>query len=146
MILLSSKDHTQWLSLCQKPTVPYGPDYSTAPRWRTLMGQDWGSLPDRPSPLAVDRATKQLSIESALSQWAATRASTREHQHGRIMLNIPAKKKKGASHRRNSDKRRRPTTIEPIRGSDALGDKASIQRILARSDQDVSATDATRRG
>ena len=50
------------------------------------------------------------------------------------MLNIPTKKKTGTSHRRNSDKRRRPTTIEPIRGSDAPGDKASIQCILARSE------------
>ena len=50
------------------------------------------------------------------------------------MLNIPTRKKKGASHWRDSDKRRRPTTVEPLRGSDAPGDKASIQRILARSE------------
>ena len=98
------------------------------------MNPEWESLPDRPSPLALDRATKQLSIESALSKWANTRASTREARHNRIVLNLPTKKKKGTSHRRNSDKRRRPTTIEPLRGSDAPGDKASIQCILARSE------------
>ncbi len=37
-ILLSSKYHTQWLSLCKKLTEPHGPDYSIAPRWRTLIG------------------------------------------------------------------------------------------------------------
>ncbi len=70
-ILLSNRDRTQWLSLCKKLTEPHGPDYSIAPRWRNLMGLDWGSLPDRPSPLAVDNATKPLSIESSLSKRAA---------------------------------------------------------------------------
>jgi hypothetical protein len=37
-ILLFSKDHTQWLSIYQKLTEPHGPEYSIAPRWRTLMG------------------------------------------------------------------------------------------------------------
>ena len=50
------------------------------------------------------------------------------------MLNILAKKRKGTSHRRTTDKRRRPITIEPLRGSDAPGDKVSIIRILARSE------------
>ncbi len=137
MILLSSTYQAQWKSLRQKLSLRQRLAFSIAPSWRTILNPDWESLPDKPSPLALDRATKQLSIESALSQWAATRASTREPHHGRIMLNIPAKKKKGTSHRRNSDKRRRPTTIEPLRGSDAPGDKASIQRILARTPQDV---------
>ena len=33
-MLLSSKDPSHWLSLCQKPTWPQGLDYSIAPRWR----------------------------------------------------------------------------------------------------------------
>ena len=132
-ILLSSTYQAQWSLLRSKLALPQRLAYSIAPRWRTILNSDWESLLDRPSPLALDRATKQLSIESALSHWAATRASSRETQHGRIMLNIPTKKKTGASHRRLSDKRRRPTTIEPLRGSDAPGDKATIQRILARS-------------
>ncbi len=98
------------------------------------MNTDWISLLDRPSPLALDRATKQLSIESALSRWAATRANLRHTQHAHIRLNFPTKYKTGTSHRRKSDKRRRPTTIEPLRGSDAPGDNANIQRILARSE------------
>jgi len=61
-ILLSTRDHTQWLSLCMKLPEPHTPDNSIAPRWRTLMGQDWDSLLDRPSPLALDNATKQLSV------------------------------------------------------------------------------------
>jgi len=83
--------------------------------------------------MVVDIATKQLSIECALSQWAASRATSRGTQHARIMLNFPSKEKTGTSHRRKSNKRRRPTTIELLKGSDAPGDKATIQRILARS-------------
>jgi hypothetical protein len=37
-ILLSSKNYTHWLSLCQKLTEPHGSEYSIAPRWRALMG------------------------------------------------------------------------------------------------------------
>ena len=59
---LSSKDPAHWLSLCQKLTRPHELDYPIAPRWRTMMDPDWDFLPDRPSPLAVERATKQLSI------------------------------------------------------------------------------------
>ncbi len=49
------------------------------------------------------------------------------------MLTFPTNPKKGTSQRRTSDNRRRPTTIEPLEGSDALGNKASIQRIVAQS-------------
>ena len=133
-ILLYSKDQAEWSSLQGKLAMPHRLAYSIAPRWRSILNPDWGSLQDRPSPLALDKATKQLSIENAFSNWTATRAFIREIQQGRILLNIPARKKTGASHRRVSDKRRRPTTVEPLRGSDAPGDKASIQRILARSE------------
>jgi hypothetical protein len=105
-ILLSSTDQAQWTSLRRKLALSHRPTYSIAPRWRSILNPDWESLPDRPSPMALDRATKQLSIESALSKWATTRASTREAHHNRIMLNIPTKNKTGTSHRRNSDKRR----------------------------------------
>ncbi len=133
-ILLSSTDQAQWSSLRHKLALPQRLAYSIAPRWRSILNPVWESLLDRPSALALDRATKQLSIESALSHWPATRPSTRETLHARIRLNIPTKKKKGTSHWRNSDKRRRPSAVEPLRGSDAPGDKASIQRILARSE------------
>ena len=62
IVLLSSKDPACWLSLCQKLIWSQGLDYPIAPRWQTMMDPDWGSLPDRPSPLAVERATKQLFI------------------------------------------------------------------------------------
>jgi hypothetical protein len=45
-VLLSSKDPAHRLSLCQKLVDPQGPDDSIAPRCRTIMGQDWGSIPD----------------------------------------------------------------------------------------------------
>jgi hypothetical protein len=50
------------------------------------------------------------------------------------MVNFPSKENTRTSHRRKFDKRKRATTIEPLRGSNAPGDKATIQRILARSE------------
>jgi len=98
-VLLSSKDPTHWLLLCQKPTEPQVPESSIAPRWRAIMGQDWGSFPDRPSPLALDNATKQLSIERSLSQRAAAHATANGANRTRILLNYPAKGKTGALRR-----------------------------------------------
>jgi len=65
--LLSSKYTAHWQSLCLQLTLPQGLDYQIAPRWRTMLDPDWGSLPDKPSPLAVDRASSQLSIARTLS-------------------------------------------------------------------------------
>jgi hypothetical protein len=98
------------------------------------MGQGWDSLPDRPSPLAVDTATKQLSIESSLSKRAAALAAAANTNRTRIFLHFPAKGKAKTPRGQTGAKRIRSTTIEPLRGIDAPGDKASIQQILARSE------------
>ncbi len=95
---------------------------------------DWGSIPDTPSPLAVDMASKQLSIERALAQRAFTRADASTTHNARIVLNFPTRGKSGAPRRRVTYKRGRATTIETLRGSDAPGDKASTQQVLARSE------------
>ena len=96
------------------------------------MGQDWDFLPDRPSPLAVDMAAKQLSIERSLARRATTHAIATGTRHTRIFLNFPAKEQ--GPPRQTCSKCGRPTTIEPLKGSDAPGDKASIQQILARNE------------
>ena len=111
-VLLSSKDPAHWLSLCQKLTWPQGLDYSIAPRWRTMMDPDRGSLPDRPSPLALDRATKQLSIERSLAQRAVIRADANT-THSAIVLNFPTRGKSGAPRRRATYKRGRPRPSNP---------------------------------
>ena len=98
-----------------------------------MIDPDWGSLPDILSPLSGDRATQQLCIERALAQRAATRANANTTHSARIVLNFPTRGKSGALRRRATYRRGRATTIEPLRGSDASGDKASIQQVLARS-------------
>jgi hypothetical protein len=132
--LLSSTDYAHLMSLCQKLTMPQRLDYSIAPRRRTILNCDWGSLPDRPSPLAVDRATNQLSIERYLAKRAAARANVNTTHNSRIVLNFPARGRSGASRHRATHKRGRVIIIEPLRGSDAPGDKASIQQVLALSE------------
>jgi hypothetical protein len=133
-ILLSTRDHTQLLSLCKKLTEPNRPDYSIAPRWRNLMGQNWDSLLDKPSPIALDNATKQLSIESYLSKRAAVLTAANGTNRTRIRLHFPIKKKTKTPRGQTGAKRVQSITIEPLRGSDAPGDKASIQQIFARSE------------
>ena len=91
-------------------------------------------LPDRPSPLAVDRAIKQLSTESSLAKRAAALTAAKSTHRTRILLNFPPKGKARTPRGQTGAKRIRSTTIEPLRGSDAPKDKASILQILARSE------------
>jgi len=58
-----------------------------------MSDSDRGSLPVRPSILAVDRATKQLSIERVLSQWAAVHEDASATPRALIVLNFPTKGK-----------------------------------------------------
>jgi hypothetical protein len=96
------------------------------------MGQDWGSLPDRPTPLAVERANKQLSIESSLAKRDAVLAAANNTHRTRILLIFSAKGKTRTPRGQAGAKRVRSTIIELLRGSDAPGDKASVLHILAR--------------
>ncbi len=98
------------------------------------MGQDWGSLPDRPSPPAVDNATKQLSTENSLSKRAAALSFANHTSRTRILLPFPTKGTVRTPREQAGAKRVRSTTIEPLRGSYASGDEASIEQILARSE------------
>jgi hypothetical protein len=111
------------------------------------MNSYWGSLPDRPSPLAVGIATTQVSIERALAQRAGTLVDANITHSARIVLNFPTRTKSGAPRRRVTYKRGRATTIEPLRGSDASGDKASIQQLYSLdASRDASDIDADQLG
>ena len=145
-ILLSSKDHTQWISLCQKLTEPHGPEYSIAPRWRILMCQDSDSIPDRPSPLAVDNAAKQLSIASSLSERATSLAGGNNTHRSRIVLNIFAKGKARAPRGHASAKRLRPTNIEPLRVAMPLGTKRPSNKYCLATSRDASNITVARLG
>ncbi len=65
--LLASKDPAHWEKLkCSIKTTSLW-DLPIAPRWRHILNEDWTTIPDTPSPLTLDRATRQHSIKSALS-------------------------------------------------------------------------------
>jgi hypothetical protein len=99
-----------------------------------VLGQDRDSLPDKPSPLAIGKASKHLSTERSLKQRAISHSIATGTHRTRILLNFPAKGRPRAPRRQASSKRRWPTTIKPLRGSDAPWDKASIQQIMARTE------------
>jgi hypothetical protein len=90
------------------------------------MCKDWGTLPDKPSPLVVDNASKQLSIRRALLRAARAHLIGRPAQAAKITLYIP--------NNRPGHKRKTRNTVKPLRGSDAPGDKATIHHIIARSE------------
>jgi len=126
-LLSSSTDASHWQRLCTKTSAPYGGDHPIAPRWRIL-------IPDKPVLLTVGRASRQLSIERSLLHptRSLTRANTIRGIH--IVLNFAAKGRDGATKHRAALKRKAPTTVKPIRGSNAPGDKVAIHHILARCD------------
>ena len=91
-----------------------------------------GSRPYQPSPLSVDRASRQLSIDGTLLHPADPRLQTTPQGGHRITLNFPAKGRAGAVRHKAVPKRKASTTIVPLRGSDAPGNKATINHVLAR--------------
>jgi hypothetical protein len=145
-VLLFSKEPAHWLSLCQKLTWPQGLDYLIAPYWRALMDPKWGSLLDRPSPLALDRATKQLSIERSLSQHDAAHTDANGTQRTRVFLNFPAKGKSEAPRRRTTSKRGRAITIEFLRVAMPPGTKLPSNKYWLTASRDVSDMAADQHG
>jgi len=60
-ILLSSKDHAYWLSLCQKLTEPHGPEYSIASPMENLDGPRLGLYLGQTIP-SCDRQRNQTTL------------------------------------------------------------------------------------
>jgi len=145
-VILSSTDPAHWQSLCQRLTWPQGLDYSIAPRWRTILNPDWDSLPERPSPLVVDRATKQLSIERSLSQRDTTRAATRDSQHPRIMLNFPIEEKRGLRAEEHPPNVGGPPPLNPSEVAMPRGITLPSKKDWPEANRDASAMAADRLG
>ena len=91
------------------------------------------TIPNTPSPLALDRATRQQSITSAFT--GTTRNPNEGHMAppAKITLHFPTPRQRRVDKRKADLKRKAITTIEPLRGSDANGENAGISLILARS-------------
>ena len=64
--VLASTSLAHWQNLKKKITLPEWGDDPIAYRWRSILESDWGTLPDKPSPLVVDNASKQLCIRRDL--------------------------------------------------------------------------------
>jgi hypothetical protein len=64
--LLSSTGWEDWCIKKLKLAGPEGIDPSIAPRWRTIFQSAWITLPDKPTPLTLSRASRQPTIEEAL--------------------------------------------------------------------------------
>jgi hypothetical protein len=102
-----------------------------APRWRILLEPVWGAIPDKPSPMAWDGASKQLSIDRSISHAARTLPRNGSASAGRITLNFPPKGMAHNAINMTGLKRKSRIVVEPLRGIDVTGDKAGIHLILA---------------
>ena len=87
---------------------------------------DWGTIPDKPSPLVVDAASKQLFIQRALLHASRSHPQGGPSRATKITLHIPPS--------RPGHKRKIHIAVEPLRGSDVPGEKAAIHHNLARSE------------
>ncbi len=108
-------------------------DLPIAHRWRLILEEDWTTILTTPSPLTLDRTTRQQSITSAFN--GTSRAPNEGHtaQAAKITLHFPTPRQRRADKRKANLKRKATTTIEPLRDSDANGENADISLILARS-------------
>jgi hypothetical protein len=133
--LLSAKNLEEWRRLKPKISGPEAIDLSIAPRWRDIFAPAWGTLPERPSPHAISKASRQPTMMEALGNIPPPTAQSTDREGTRIVLrHFKPRRKKGF--KRNPASKRKPTpTIEPLRGSDAPGGNASILSILARAEQ-----------
>jgi hypothetical protein len=96
------------------------------------MEPDWVNLLDKPSPLTVSMASRQLSIEETLRRIPPSHPI--ERGGTRLVLSFKTRNKKGATNQGSASKRKTASTIEPFQGSDAPGGNSTIQCVLARAE------------
>ena len=118
--LLASKDPVHWEKLNRSiKTTPLW-DLTIAPKWRLILKEDWTTLPNTPSPLTLDRATRQHSIKSALIRHPGDPEGNAA-QILQLTLHIPSPRRRKADTRKAGLKRKAFNAREPLRGSDANG-------------------------
>ena len=129
---MASKDPAHWEKM--KRTIKTTPlwDLPIAQRWRHILEEDWTTIPDTPSPLTLDRATRQHSIKSAISIPPRDTTETNAVQTTKLILHFPSPRRRRSDKRKADLKRKALTTREPLRGSDANGENAGISLILER--------------
>jgi hypothetical protein len=131
--LLSSKDPEDWRRLKSKISGPESFTLSIAPRWRAIFTTNWDNIPERPSPLAVSNASRQPTIAEAMGNIPPPPSRSTRREGPRIVLHLKTKRSRGPN-RKAASKRHSAPTIEPLRGSDAPGENASILSVLARAE------------
>ena len=130
--LLSSTGWEDWRSKKKKLAGPEIIEPSIAPRWRNVFAPAWESLPDKPSPLTLSRASRQPTITEALRNIPPL-PSPPTREGTRIALHFHKRRKKGHTHTQ-LPKRKHTLTTEPLSENDAPGGNASILRVLARAE------------
>jgi hypothetical protein len=128
---MPSKDNIPWHKLRNRFSNPKGGYDPIAPRWRTILEPEWGTLSDKPSSLVVDRSTKQQPIKESLgnSRYLRREAASRD---AKVVLHFPSPRIVKAAKRHAALKRKAHSTITLLRVSDAANDKTAIHHISVR--------------
>jgi len=92
--LLSSTDHEHYAKLRREINTSPLWDLSIAPRWRSMLEDDWSLLPDTPSLLALDSVTLQHSLTSAAQKHARAPAADPEEIQPKLVLHFPTPRQK----------------------------------------------------
>jgi len=121
----ASTSIAHWHILKSKVIKPSGWDDPIAHRWRSILEMNWDKVLDKPSPLVVDATSKQLSMQRALLRASRSHPQEDPLRSTKRTLHIPSSR---LGHNKNIH-----TTVEPLRGSDAPGDKADKHHRLDRS-------------
>jgi len=132
LALLASTDPTHCDNLKRSINTIQLWDLPIAPRWRLILNEDWTTIPETPSPLTLDRATRQHSIKSALTRHPRDPTKGKAVPTSKITLHFSSPRRRKVDRRKADLKRKARATTEPLRGSDGNGDNAGINLVLER--------------
>jgi hypothetical protein len=103
--LSASTDPAHWDKLKRSIKITPLWDLPIAPRWRLILNEDCTTIPDTPSSLALDRATRQHSIKSALTRHPRDTTEKNAVQIPKLTLHFPSPRRRKVDKRRADLKR-----------------------------------------
>jgi hypothetical protein len=121
-----------WQRIYNKIFSPCGSDYLIAPRMRIMLASGCGSLPNKSFPLNGDSASKPNYIERERALLIPIRSLTQANtsRGPRIVLDFAKKGRASAANHGAAPTRKNGIIVEPLRGSDAPGNKSAIHHIM----------------
>ena len=100
--LLASTYPSHWARLKRSTKTTPLWDLSIAPRWRQILNEEWTSIPHTPSPMTLDRATQQHSLQSALARHPRDLIEGKAVHPPKLTLHFPTPRKRRADRKKQT--------------------------------------------